>query len=109
MILYSSADHPADAPPFILPDPLPRPPRKVKASPPVPDTPLRVTLKRSAPDAGDDDGIIDLEPTPKRPKTMLPANDVIASPSKKRKLDEDGLILMDGRDDRLDDDVIEID
>ncbi|KAJ7510269.1 hypothetical protein B0H11DRAFT_1181473 [Mycena galericulata] len=104
------ADHPADAPPFILPDPLPRPPRKVKAPPPMPETPIRVPLKRAfAPDevggAGDDD-IIDLEPTPKRPRL---AETEIKSPSKKRKLEEDGLILMESKDDVLDDDVIEID
>ncbi|KAF8185021.1 hypothetical protein K438DRAFT_1723883 [Mycena galopus ATCC 62051] len=108
------ADHPADAPPFILPESLPRPPRKVKVPPPMPVTPLRLSLKRGAPDeAGGDDEIIDLEPTPKRPRTV-PAQTaghetLIKSPSKKRKLDEDGLILMEGKDDRLDDDVIEID
>ncbi|KAJ6460974.1 hypothetical protein C8R45DRAFT_912447 [Mycena sanguinolenta] len=106
------ADHPADAPPFILPDPLPRPPRKVKLPPPVPVTPVRLSLKRGAPDDdGGDDEIIDLEPTPKRPrlKTTAAADELIKSPSKKRKLDEDGLILMEGKDDKLDDDVIEID
>ncbi|KAJ7720279.1 hypothetical protein DFH07DRAFT_1067768 [Mycena maculata] len=102
------ADHPADAPTFVLPDPLPRPPRKVKAPPPMPETPLRVSLKRAAPgDEGDDD-VIDLEPTPKRPRIKV-ADEAIKSPSKKRKLDEDGLILMDGKDDRLDDDIIVID
>ncbi|KAJ7176564.1 hypothetical protein C8R46DRAFT_1076671 [Mycena filopes] len=102
------ATHPADAPAFILPDPLPRPPRKVKAPPPAPETPIRVSLKRAAPDdqAGDDD-IIDLEPTPKRQR--LGVHQGIKSPSKKRKLDEDGLILLEGKDDVLDDDIIVID
>ncbi|KAJ7650687.1 hypothetical protein FB45DRAFT_779858 [Roridomyces roridus] len=100
------ADHPADSPPFILPDPLPRPPRKVKVAPPMPETPLRVSLKRSAPDEGGDDGIIDLEPTPKRPRLD---DTSIRSPSKKRKLEEDGLLLMEGKEDALDDDIIVID
>ncbi|KAJ7182602.1 hypothetical protein C8R43DRAFT_967541 [Mycena crocata] len=106
------ASHPTDAPPFILPDPLPRPPRKIKAPPPLPETPVRLPLKRAAPDTDEDGGddIIDLEPTPKRPRIKATGNDeIIKSPSKKRKLDEDGLILMEGKDDRLDDDVIEID
>ncbi|KAK7055294.1 hypothetical protein R3P38DRAFT_2846239 [Favolaschia claudopus] len=103
------ADHPVDAPPFILPDPLPRPPRKVKLPPPMPETPVRLSLKRSAPDDDGGDEIIDLEPTPKRPRTTAASDAAIKSPSKKRKLDEDGLILMDGIDDKLDDDIIEID
>ncbi|KAJ7856758.1 hypothetical protein B0H14DRAFT_2507719 [Mycena olivaceomarginata] len=104
------ADHPADSPPFILPDPLPRPPRKVKAPPPRPETPLRLSLKRSAPDdEGGVDEIIDLEPTPKRPRVAAAAPEAIKSPSKKRRLDEDGLILMEGKDDMLVDDVIVID
>ncbi|KAJ7694800.1 hypothetical protein B0H17DRAFT_931436 [Mycena rosella] len=103
------ADHPADAPPFILPDPLPRPPRRVKAPLPAPETPPPLPLKRRAPDdEGGDDDIIDLEPTPKRPK-LKAADEGIKSPSKKRRLDEDGLILMEGKDDVLDDDIIVID
>jgi ubiquitin-like 1-activating enzyme E1 B len=33
----------------------------------------------------------------------------ITSPSKKRRLEEDGLIMMESKDDQLRDDVIEID
>lgn len=73
----------------------------------MPETPLRLSLKRGAPDDGGDE-IIDLEPTPKRPR-LKAADDPIKSPSKKRKLDEDGLILMEGKDDKLDDDIIVID
>ncbi|KAF7356767.1 Uba2 [Mycena venus] len=102
------ANHPADAPPFILPHPLPRPPRKIKAPPPMPETPMRVSLKRGAPDEGGEE-IIDLEPTPKRPRLKTTADENIKSPSKKRRLDEDGLILMEGKDDMLDDDIIVID
>jgi len=34
---------------------------------------------------------------------------VIASPSKRRKLEEDGLLILSSKDDKIDDDVIEID
>ncbi|KAL0581299.1 E1 ubiquitin-activating protein uba2 [Marasmius crinis-equi] len=94
-------DHPADAPPFVLPDPLPKPSRKEKPTLPPPSTPPRASLKRSAPD---DNDIVELEPSAKRVKA-----DIIASPSKKRKLEEDGLVLMDSAEDKLDDNVIEID
>ncbi|KAJ8082447.1 E1 ubiquitin-activating protein uba2 [Marasmius tenuissimus] len=94
--------HPVGASPFILPDPLPRPPRKEKPSlPPPPSTPPRASLKRSAPDDSD---IVESEPSAKRMKA-----DVLASPSKKRRLEEDGLVLMDSATDVLDDNVIEID
>lgn len=97
-------DHPADAPPFVLPSPLPVPPRK--ALPATPPTGPAPSLKRGAPD----EEILELEPTAKRARTNGAAPpDAIASPSKKRRLDEDGLILMESAGDRLDDDVIEID
>ncbi|KAK7062646.1 E1 ubiquitin-activating protein uba2 [Paramarasmius palmivorus] len=92
-------NHPVDAPPYILPDPLPQPPRKVK---PVqaPSTPPRASLKRSAPD-----DIDNVEPSAKRRKA-----DDLSSPSKKRRLEEDGLIMMDSANDKLEDEnVIEID
>jgi ubiquitin-like 1-activating enzyme E1 B len=68
-----------------------------------------MSLKRPAPDWTD--GIIDLEPSPKRTKAdnaRRPGN-VIASPSKRRRLDEDGLILMERQDDKLEDEVIVVD
>ena len=99
-------DHPADAPPFVLPSPLPQPPRKVKPMAPLPVTPRRTSVKRSAP--VDDDDILEFEPSAKRVKPTVQA-DVISSPSKKRRLEEDGLILMEGANDKLEDDVIEID
>jgi ubiquitin-like 1-activating enzyme E1 B len=74
----------------------------------MPETPIRLALKRGAPDDEGGDEIIDLEPTPKRPR-LTAADEAIKSPSKKRKLNEDGLILMEGKDDMLDDDIIEID
>ncbi|KAF9462539.1 hypothetical protein BDZ94DRAFT_1282986 [Collybia nuda] len=99
-------NHPADAPPFILQSPLPRPPRKAKVVAPAPATPPRVSLKRSLP--LDDDEVIDIEPTPKRVKSN-PAVKALASPSKNRRLEEDGLIIMDNANDQLQDDIIEID
>lgn len=78
----------------------------MKVVAPAPETPPRVSLKRSLP--LDDDEIIDLEPTPKRVKSG-PSTKAMTSPSKKRRLEEDGLILMDGANDQLGDDVIEID
>ncbi|CAK5264981.1 unnamed protein product [Mycena citricolor] len=98
------ADHPRDLPPFILPDPLPSPPVKVKVAPPMPMTPIKVPQKRAAPDDEGFDDVIDLAPTPKRARIAD-----VKSPSKKRKLDEDGLILMERHDDHLEDDIIVID
>lgn len=69
-----------------------------------------MSLKRSLPIDVDDDGVIDLAPTPKRMKPTAPSQDnLLTSPSKKRRLEADGLILMDGANDQLVDDVIEID
>ncbi|KAF7327636.1 Ubiquitin-like modifier activating enzyme 2 [Mycena kentingensis (nom. inval.)] len=103
------ANHP-DASSLILPDPLPQPPRKVKKPPPLPETPLKISLKRRAPDDGDGQDIMDLEPTPKRPRFKA-QDDGIKSPSKRKRLEDDGLVLLDGADDELDDakDIIEVD
>lgn len=83
-----------------------------------------MSLKRSLP-VEDEDGVIELEPSPKRAKktdtatiaentngrknTHARSEPTFDSPSKKRRLEEDGLVIMDGADDRLDHDVIEID
>jgi len=61
----------------------------------------------------DADGVIDLAPTPKKPKATAVPNGVPApgkkrkleegpSPSKRRRLEEDGLVLMDGPNEVLD-------
>ena len=103
-------NYPRDAPPFILPSPLPKPSKKLKTAPPPPETPPRVNLKRGL--RVDDDEIIDLAPTPKRPRVNTSVNSVPrvgSSQSKKRRLEEDGLVLMEGANDQLADDVIEID
>ncbi|KAJ2929091.1 hypothetical protein H1R20_g8005, partial [Candolleomyces eurysporus] len=108
-------DHPADGPSYILPSPLPQPTRRIKPPPPPPETPQKANGKRLLPVEGAD-GVIDLAPTPKKPKFSATAATISSavtsngkkrkaedtfSPSKKRRLEEDGLILMDGADDKL--------
>ncbi|KAK2467920.1 hypothetical protein APHAL10511_000215 [Amanita phalloides] len=112
-------NHPIDAPPYILPSPLPKPTRKVKPAPP-PETPPRKSLKRSLP-TEDENGVIDLEPTPKRARVKAKLNSrnsgenpemdsqLTGSPSKRRRLDKEGFVLMDGAKDVLEEDVIVID
>lgn len=110
----SRPNHPIDSLPYILPSPLPRPPRIVKPPPPAPTTPPRQTLKRRALH-DDDDEITEIEPNAKRAKftngntKIRPAETPLSSPSKRRKLEEDGLVLMESATDKLDDDVIEVD
>ena len=104
----SRPNHPVDAPPFILPSPLPNPPKRVKPTPPPPETPSRNSAKRPLPEE-DENGVIDLEPTPKKTKPTANATskkrkaEETQSPSKRRRLEEDGLVLMDGLEDRLED------
>lgn len=99
-----------DAPPLILPSPLPQPPRKVKPRAPTPSTPV-ASKKRPAPDDIEE---IDA-PTAKRSKTAAEpaASAVPFTPSKKRRLEEDGLIMLDDAEETIeeeqDPDVIEID
>ncbi|KAJ8516028.1 hypothetical protein ONZ45_g6634 [Pleurotus djamor] len=102
-------NHPSDAAPLILPSPPPVPPKKAKP-PMVPVTPPRRPLKRAAPD--DDD----VEPSSKRTKTEVNghakvgrAPSPLASPSKRRRLEEDGLVIMEHAEEALDDNVIELD
>jgi ubiquitin-like 1-activating enzyme E1 B len=63
----------------------------------------------------DENGVLDLEPTPKRARTKNKigahtiGENATASPNKRRKLEEDGFLLVEGASDVLDDDVIEID
>lgn len=87
-----------------------------------------MSLKRSAPDVDDDDDIVilDVEPTAngqppaKKQKLSTPEpvkssgkakakQGEISSPSKRRRLENDGLIMMEGADDKLNDDIIVID
>ena len=103
-----SPNHPITEAPFMLPSPLPRPVPKVKPLP-APVTPPRTSTKRPLP-LELADGVLDLDPTPKRPKL---AAGVVAgkskrklednpSPSKRRRLEDEGLVLMDGPDEVLD-------
>ncbi|KAL1747162.1 hypothetical protein HDZ31DRAFT_80644 [Schizophyllum fasciatum] len=100
--------HPSDAPPYLLPSPFPSVPRKPKEKTPMPAkeaTPPRASLKRSAPE---DDEVV--EPLAKRVKGSSGQALPDASPSKKRRLDEDGLILLDNAAEAIDDeDVIIVD
>ncbi|KZT21897.1 hypothetical protein NEOLEDRAFT_1072604 [Neolentinus lepideus HHB14362 ss-1] len=90
--------------PLILPSPLPDPPRKTKVSPPSPSTPPK---KRPAPD---DEDVTELEPAMKRLKTNGASNPNLYTPTKKRRLEDDGLVLLDTPNEKVeDDDVIEID
>ncbi|KAI0262614.1 hypothetical protein BC834DRAFT_890957 [Gloeopeniophorella convolvens] len=92
-------DHPADGPAMILPDPLPQPAQKAKpivTPSSAPSTPQRAP-KRPAPDSADG------EQPAKRPRTDIPG----VSPSKSRKLEEDGLILLDGE--PMEEDIVVID
>ena len=88
----------------MLPSPLPQPGKKEKPRPATPTpAPPSAAKKRPAPD---DAGLE--EPSAKRAKTGT-----LFSPSKKRKLEEDGLIVLDDADEKIeedvDPDVIEID
>ncbi|KAF9450853.1 hypothetical protein P691DRAFT_664436 [Macrolepiota fuliginosa MF-IS2] len=113
-------NHRIDASPYILPDPLPRPPKRIKpivsATPATPPRPEKETVQE------DENGVIEIDPTPRRPSRPLIATRggpkaprkrehsiVQHSPSKKRRLDEDGLIILDGAHDQMMDDVIVID
>lgn len=96
-------NHPADGPALLLPSSLPRPPYNPRPSTPIPPAPSR---KRSAPD----DEVSEVEPSAKRAKTNGTSLPELGSPSKKRRLEEDGLVMLDSAADKIeDDDVIEID
>ncbi|KAH9896598.1 hypothetical protein C8Q73DRAFT_416350 [Cubamyces lactineus] len=104
-------DHPADGSTLILPSPLPTPPRREKpriATPtPPPPPPVTAGKKRAAPD--DDIEEVDA-PSAKRARTM--GGQTPITPSKKRRLEEDGLIMLDNANETIeeeDPDVIVID
>jgi ubiquitin-like 1-activating enzyme E1 B len=65
--------------------------------------PPPTAVKRPAPEDGE-------QPSAKRARTNgFAPNAGLASPSKKRKLEEDGLVMLDTASEELRDDVIEID
>ncbi|KAI0353339.1 hypothetical protein OH77DRAFT_1407125 [Trametes cingulata] len=105
-------NHPSDGPALILPSPLPKPPRREKprpATPPPAPPPVLAGKKRAAPD---DDEIQEVEePSAKRARTAADVGGVPFTPSKKRRLEEDGLIMLESAEEKIeeDPDVIEID
>ncbi|KAJ3796913.1 hypothetical protein GGU11DRAFT_809438 [Lentinula aff. detonsa] len=135
------ASHPSTASPYILPCPLPKLVKRKKIKPLVPSVPStpppRLSLKRSLPTDADDgdvmiidghngngrtrDGDGEGQRALKKPrlgaydsqrdaKTTTPTMD-LTSPSKRKRLEEDGLVLMDGPGevDEFEEDVIVID
>ncbi|KAF8121553.1 hypothetical protein EV363DRAFT_1363763 [Boletus edulis] len=95
-------NHPTDALALILPSSLPKPPFNPRR-PITPPAPLR---KRTAPE----DDVAEVEPLAKRAKTNGASPIQLRSPSKKKRLEEEGLVMLDSATDKMDnDDVIEID
>ena len=104
LILRDSPNHPEDAPPFILPHPLPLPQKKVKVK--LPTTPLPSPVKAPKRSAPDDDNLAEQQPA-KRLKTSTNGNGTDpSSPRKKRQLEEDGLIILDGPEEGQDDEEV---
>ncbi|KAI0047882.1 hypothetical protein FA95DRAFT_1540689 [Auriscalpium vulgare] len=101
-----SPNHPVDGPALVLPSPLPQPAKKVKPIPPRPSTPPpSASLKRPAPQDND----ITSEQPSKRARKADFGDNLQYSPSKKRRLEADGLVLLDALNEKMEDDVIEID
>ncbi|KAF9531343.1 hypothetical protein CPB83DRAFT_848881 [Crepidotus variabilis] len=104
-------NHPIDAPPYVLPSPIPKLQTRPKPIVVTPETPQKAGVKRPLP-VEMEDGVLDLEPTPKKPKPNLNGTkrkrDDHASPSKRRKLEEDGVVEMDGPNEILDEEPIAI-
>jgi len=106
LIWWNSPNHPKDAPPFVLPHPLPQPPKKVKVK--FPTTPLSSPAKATKRPAPDSEDIVERQPA-KRLKTSPNGPDP-SSPRKERQLEEDGLIVLDdSQEGRDDSDVIVVD
>ena len=89
-----------EGPPLILPTTLPKPPFTLRPSTP----PVASSRKRSAPD----DDITEVDaPSAKRIKTD---GATVGSPSKRKRVEDEGLVLLESATDRMEDvDVIEID
>ena len=103
-------NHPIDAPALILPSPLPKPPRKEKPRPATPSPPTpSAAKKRPAPDDIEE---IDAPPAKRSRAGADTSAAAPFTPSKKRRLEEDGLIMLDSAEEQIeeqDPDVIEID
>ncbi|KAL5521190.1 hypothetical protein ACEPAG_9113 [Sanghuangporus baumii] len=96
-ILPLPPNHPPDGPSFILPSPLPRPPKMTKPAGQgvtAPNTPRKRIL--------DLDGVTDGAPPAKRAKATNTPEVNLASPSKRRRLEEDGLLILDNPNEKLD-------
>ncbi|RXW13402.1 hypothetical protein EST38_g12452 [Candolleomyces aberdarensis] len=90
LLLIDSDDHPTDGLFYILPSLLPQPARRIKPPPPPPETPQKANGKRLLP-VKRADGVINLAPTPKKPKvsTTAATKAVLNSAmGKKRKAEE---------------------
>ncbi|KAF9004559.1 hypothetical protein BDQ17DRAFT_1390109 [Cyathus striatus] len=115
--LNDKPNHPIDAPPFILPSPLPKPPARVKppprsVSPPPTGAAAPTTPKRSINIIEDENGVIEIDPTPRKKPRIDTAEGNMkrkldelengeGSPAKKRKLEENGVVILDGPDDQV--------
>jgi ubiquitin-like 1-activating enzyme E1 B len=85
----------------VLPHPLPQPPKRVKVK--LPTTPLSTPVKATKRPAPDDDEVMEQQPA-KRLRTDTNGNGADpSSPRKKRRLEEDGLIILDGPEEGQDD------
>lgn len=96
-------NHPEDSPPFVLPHAVPRPPKKVIVK--LLETPLSSPVKATKRRAPDEDSIAEEQPA-KRLKTSTNGSGVEPStPRKKRQLEEDGLIILEGPEEGADGDT----
>ncbi|KAI9509329.1 hypothetical protein F5148DRAFT_1012509 [Russula earlei] len=92
-------NHPVDGPAMILPSPLPNPAKRVK--PILPETSPQSSTPQRAQKRPVPDGVDESQPTKRaRIATILPNH----SPSKARRLEEDGLVLLD-QPGRMDEDI----
>ncbi|EJD08525.1 uncharacterized protein FOMMEDRAFT_165082 [Fomitiporia mediterranea MF3/22] len=95
-------NHPIDAPAYILPSPLPIPPEVVKPQPAPPTSPPSTPARKRVLEAED---LAHGVPPAKRVKANSSnLQDVnLSSPSKKRRFEEDGLLMLDDPNEKLED------
>ncbi|KAI5119541.1 hypothetical protein M0805_008527 [Coniferiporia weirii] len=92
-------NHLVDGPAFILPSPLPLPPKQVKPAPPL--SLLSTPSRKRALDV--ESGVDDARPA-KRPKANGPPHTDLSSPSKKRRLEEDGFLIIEELGEKIEED-----
>ncbi|KAF9554803.1 hypothetical protein CPC08DRAFT_712628 [Agrocybe pediades] len=112
-------NHPADGPSFILPSSLPKLSKKYKPVKPRAETPPMTGTKRRRSPVVDDDGVIDIEPSPVKKKARtddngsgelgkrkMTASEGGPSPNKRRRLglelEEEGLVILDDANEQVD-------